>query len=308
MEGATLEYESEERTAATAAAAARRERGIGVLMLIVASVLWSLSGVFVKTLKLPPITFTLYRSIGAAMAMALAVPILRGRRPRRDWMAFSALVYTAVVALLITAMTRSTAAIGILLQYTSPVWCALLAWLMQGRRLDARTAVALGVATVGVVIMIAGQPAGHGWVGPVCGILSGIAFGGLALVLDKLDRASGGGVNPALIVLFNNLGAIAVLLGIALVGRQFAAPAWKAGIVMGVGVIQLAIPYVLFQFALRRVTPVDASLLTLVEPVLNPVWVALVTPERPDLATYLGGAAILVALVLEATKKGEKSA
>src|SRR5438477_124869 len=143
MEGATLEHESDERVAAAAALAARRERGVGVLMLIIASVLWSLSGVFVKTLKLPPITFTLYRSIG-----------------------------------------------------------------------------------------------------PVCGILSGIAFGGLALVLDKLDRVSGGGVNPALIVLFNNLGAIAVLVGIAVVGRQWVAPAWKAGIVMGVGVIQLAIPYV----------------------------------------------------------------
>ena len=46
-----------------------------------------------------------------------------------------------------------------------------------------------------------------------------------------------------------------------------------------------------------------AGLLTLLEPVLNPIWVALVTPERPDAATYVGGAAILVALVLEATKK-----
>jgi drug/metabolite transporter (DMT)-like permease len=60
---------------------------------------------------------------------------------------------------------------------------------------------------------------------------------------------------------------------------------------------------VLFQFALRRVTPVDASLLTLLEPVLNPIWVALLTPERPDLATYIGGAAIVVALIIEATKK-----
>lgn len=77
--------------------------------------------------------------------------------------------------------------------------------------------------------------------------------------------------------------------------------------IAGIGVIQLAAPYVLFQFSLRRVNAVDASLLTLLEPVLNPVWVALATAERPDVATMIGGTAILLSLVIEATKKGERA-
>ena len=85
------------------------ERMDGVAMLVVASALWSLSGVAVKTIKLPPITFTLYRSLGAAIAMAAMVPLLRGRGPRAGWMGASAGLYVAVVTLLIMAMTLSSA-------------------------------------------------------------------------------------------------------------------------------------------------------------------------------------------------------
>jgi drug/metabolite transporter (DMT)-like permease len=294
--------------AAEAAAAARAGRAVGVAMLVAASVLWSLSGVAVKTLHLPAIAFTLYRSLGAAAAMAVAAPLMTGRRPRGDWMAISAILYTGVVTLLVLAMTLSTAAVGILLQYTAPVWCALFAWFFQGRRIGPATAAALAIATMGVIVMIAGTRGAsvgqqHWSLGPTYGVLSGIAFGALILVLEKLDTFSGGGVNPALIVLLNNLGAAAVLVGLGIAMHVLRVPLWKAGAAMGVGVIQLAAPYVLFQFALRRVTPVDASLLTLLEPVLNPIWVALLTPERPDLATYIGGAAIVVALIIEATKK-----
>jgi drug/metabolite transporter (DMT)-like permease len=250
-----------------------------------------------------PIGFTFYRSIGAAVAMMGIAPFMSGRLPRGKWMGCSALLYTAVVALLVFAMTRSTAAVGILLQYTAPIWCALIAWLAQRRRIDGRTAWAMAVATIGIIVMIVGQPAGRGWAGPVTGLLSGIAFGALILVLEKLDRSGGGNVNPAMIVLLNNLGVIALLFPVAWATGALFIPAWKIAAVAGVGVIQLAVPYVLFQLALRRVQPVDASLLTLLEPVLNPVWVALATAERPDIATLIGGTAILASLILEATKK-----
>jgi drug/metabolite transporter (DMT)-like permease len=72
------------------------------------------------------------------------------------------------------------------------------------------------------------------------------------------------------------------------------------------GVGQLAIPSVLFQRVLRRVQSGDASLLILLEPVLNPVWVALATSERPDRWDVLGGIAILIAMVVEAVKQGKE--
>jgi drug/metabolite transporter (DMT)-like permease len=215
----------------------------------------------------------------------------------------SATLYTVVVSLLITSMTASTAATGILLQYTAPLFCALFAWAFLRRRISAGTMLAMSVAAAGIAIMVVGGWKGDNWVGPVTGLISGAAFGALILVLEKIDRAAGpGGANPFAIVLFNNAGAAAILLPLCAWQGALPAAPWKIGLVCATGVVQLAIPYVLFQLALRRVRPVDASLLILLEPVLNPVWVALATKERPDAFTLAGGVAILAAMVVEAVK------
>jgi drug/metabolite transporter (DMT)-like permease len=216
----------------------------------------------------------------------------------------SATLYTVVVSLLITSMTASTAAVGILLQYTAPLFCALFAWLFLRRVISKGTLFAMAVAALGIGIMVAGSwKGGEHWLGPVAGLISGAAFGALILVLEKIDRAAGpGGANPFAIVLFNNAGAAALLLPMCLGKGVLSAESWKLGAVCVTGVVQLAIPYVLFQLALRRVRPVDASLLILLEPVLNPLWVALATTERPDAFTVAGGVAILIAMIVEAVK------
>jgi drug/metabolite transporter (DMT)-like permease len=280
----------------------RRRRAVGVLILIVTSILWSLSGVVVKLVAIEPVPFAFWRSLAAGLVVVLLIPLSRDRLPDWRWMLLAVGIYTAVVSLLIIAMTRSTAAAGILLQYTGPAFCALLAWILQRRRISARTWLAVGIALGGVAIMVFGGEFPQGWVGPVCGILSGAAFGALILVLEKLDRLAGGRANPFAIVAMNNLGCAAVLWVIcAIWSIPVAVQSWQLAMVLGCGVVQLGIPYVLFQLGLRRVSPVDASLLILLEPVLNPVWVWLAMGERPDAATFVGGAAILAAMVLEAT-------
>ena len=257
----------------------------------------------VKVVRIDSLAFAFWRSLAAAAAMALLLPLGRGRLPPLPWMLASATLYTVVVSLLITSMTASTAAVGILLQYTAPVFCALFAWMFLRRRVSRGTLAAMCVAGVGIGVMIAGNWRGTELVGPVTGLISGAAFGALILVLEKIDRTVGpGGANPFAIVLFNNAGAAVILLPLCVTRGVVWHEPWKLALVCATGVVQLAIPYVLFQLALRRVRPVDASLLILLEPVLNPVWVALATSERPDAYTIVGGVAILIAMAVEAVK------
>ena len=288
----------------------RPSRSSGVVLLLVASALWSLSGVVVKVVNIHSLAFAFWRSLAAASIMLLLLPLGRGRLPPVPWMLASATLYTVVVSLLITSMTASTAAVGILLQYTAPLFCTGFAWLFLRRRISRGTLVAMTVAAIGIAIMVAGGwKGGENWVGPVTGLISGAAFGALILVLEKIDRAAGpGGANPFAIVLCNNGGAALLLLPICLPTGTLAVQPWQLGLVAATGAVQLAIPYVLFQLALRRVRPVDASLLILLEPVLNPVWVALATNEKPDAFTLAGGAAILVAMVVEAVKPVREAA
>jgi drug/metabolite transporter, DME family len=270
-------------------------------MLIAASTLWSLSGVVVKVVHVQPIAFAFYRSLAAAVAAALAVPLMSGRAPPVRPMVASGVLYTLVVALLISAMTAGTAASGILLQYTGPVFCAVFAVVFQGRRLTRRTIIALAIATAGVAVMVHGNFSGNLTV-PVCGVASGVAFGALILVLELVDPPGLRRVNPLLVVAINNGAAALLLLVPVLLWGHDPMSAKQIGLILATGVVQLAIPYLLFQLGLRRVQPVDASLLILLEPVLNPVWVWLAVGEMPERATFIGGAAILVTLIMEATK------
>ena len=285
--------------------AGTRRRSAGVIMLLVASVLWSLSGLAVKLAAMDALAFAMWRSLAGAVALGIALWFAPGRWPRAKWMIPTVLTYTAVVSLLLAAMTLGTAARGILLQYTGPVFCALFAWMFQSRRIGRYTAAALLVSGVGIAVMIAGAPAGGGWIGPTCGLLSGVAFGALILLLEKVNRSGDGAgdVNPIAITFLNNAGAAVILIILCMASHTpMRGDARQMAIVTVTGVIQLAIPYALFQMALKRVEPVDASLLILLEPVLNPIWVALVFPERPDWPTVVGGAAILAAMVIEALK------
>ena len=215
----------------------------------------------------------------------------------------SCLLHTAVVWLVIFAMMRATAATGILLQYTGPAFCALFAWVFQRRRIAPMTGVAILIAAVGIGIMFLGSH-GDGWTAPLCGLLSGVAYGGLILVLEKLGRPSDGRppASPFLIVMYNNLGTAVLLLPLAMAGGSLQVDWRQFALVSATGVLLLALPYLLFQLALRRVEPVDASLLILLEPILNPIWVAMAIGERPDLTTWIGGAAILLAMAMEAVK------
>jgi len=278
---------------------------VGVAMLVAVSVLWSFAGVAVKTAGMHPLGFAFYRCLFAALPMAVFAGLGVGRRPAARWMVLSVCVYTAVVTCFVASMSLSTAAAGIFLQYSAPAFCALLSWIFLRRRIGRRTFVALVVASAGIAVMVAFRPATQGVAGPALGLVSGVAFGALPLILAQVDRASSGRANPFLVVLFNNLGAVVILLPLCIATGSLGVQTRQLLIVAATGMFQLALPYVLFQLALRRVNVVDASLLILLEPVLNPLWVVLFVGERPDVATVIGGVAILAAFVVEVTKGQE---
>jgi drug/metabolite transporter (DMT)-like permease len=170
--------------------------------------------------------------------------------------------------------------------------------MLLGRHISRRTMIALVVGVGGVGIMVAGGE--FNALVLTVGLLSGVAFGGLILVLQRIE--SSGGINTFGVIFLNNLGCVILLLPICWRLGILRIESWKLATVLATGAVQLALPYVLFQLALRRVGPIEASLLILLEPVLNPIWVWLAVGERPDWATFAGGAAILTAMALEATK------
>ena len=93
---------------------------------------------------------------------------------------------------------------------------------------------------------------------------------------------------------------VARLVGIPALLSAPALPAsgWTALILLGV--VQLGLAYLLYSRAIRHVTALEAVLIPVLEPVLNPLWVMLAVGERPSGRSLLGGAIVLGAVTVRA--------
>jgi drug/metabolite transporter (DMT)-like permease len=126
--------------------------------------------------------------------------------------------------------------------------------------------------------------------GVLLGLGSGLAYAGVVIGMRGLR-----GADPVWLSAVNNvLGALA--LGAAMTAASHVPPLPsppQALALVAFGTVQMALPYTLFARGLREVTAAEAGLITLVEPILNPVWVVLVAHERPGAPTMLGGLLLL---------------
>jgi len=258
------------------------------LSLLGAGVLWSLGGVLIKGSPASAASITFYRSLFAGLAL---VPwMLRSRsRPRPADLAVGVLFYAVLLLCYVAATQQTTAANAILLQYTAPIYVILLGpWVLRERigRADALTAAA---CMAGIALLIAGNADGANTRGLLLGAVSGFFYGLFILWMRRLRYA-----DPAAVTCLNNLGV--ALLFLPVLPRVVVVEASALGWLALMGTVQIALPYVLFSRGLRVVSSTEASLLTLVEPLLNPLWVVLAIGERPSAATLVGGGLIVAAL------------
>ena len=268
----------------------------GHLLVLAAACLWSLGGLLIKLLMGPfhvdPRAVACLRSAIAGIILSWALPGI-SMAPR--WKMLGAgLGYTVVVAGFVASTHLTSAANAIFLEYAYPLFVAIGAVLFFSERLGKRTLVALALGMSGVAtILIFGWTPGEG-LGMVCGFSGAIGFAAFALFSRSIRYANPLGLSSAY-----NLMAAAILF----------IPAWGTfGISWGALLVliatatfQLGVPYALFIKGLRTIPATDAAIITLAEPILNPVWVWLFLGEVPHMGTLVGGVLILMALVARFT-------
>jgi len=259
-----------------------------VLLLVVTSLLWSLGGVLIKSVDWPSMAKAGARSGIAALIMWAWIG-----RPKFTWSATqigAALAYFGTVSLFVIANDRTTAANAIFLQYTAPIYVALLSgWFLgeKPRRID-WTCIAL--ALFGVALFFRDQFDTRGLLGMIVALGSGISFAAMVMLLRKEKDSS-----PESSLLLGNLLTAAIGLPFGL-GHGLTGSEWT---ILGIlGAVQLGIPYIIYSAAIRRVTALEAILIPMLEPILNPVWVALAKGEVPGPWSLLGGGFVLTAVLI----------
>ena len=258
------------------------------LYLLGGAVLWSTGGFFIKEIDAGATSITFFRCLFAGLLLA---PAVAGRRfPSPPDIVVSIGLFALLLGLYVGATKETTAANAIFLQYTAPLYVIAFAPALLGERLRSRDAVPFAICLGGIAVLFIGNSGSGDVVGLLLGAGSGFFYGLFLLWLRRVSHA-----DPVAITFANCMG-VAVLFSFALLKRDVDAEDLALLFIMGA--VQFALPYLLFTRGLREVESAEASLLALVEPVLNPVWVALFYGEEPTVATVIGGAVIITGLAV----------
>jgi len=261
------------------------------LFLVSAAVLWGLSGVLLKSV--PEVHWLMVAGMRSAFGLFMFLPGFAQPRPPAGKLVLGIGLYAIVVTGLMGAMQLGTAAQGIWLQYIAPAVVALWVWLVQRQRLRRTETAAVLLTVVAVVLIVTGGASRAHSQSVLLGVVSGFGFGFFVVLLKSLGDAP-----PASIYLWANLGVAVVVLPLGMALGIPVPTAPRALFLLAfMGFFQLCLPYDLFQRGLARTRAVEAALIVLLEPILNPIWVYLFIGEVPSPRVIAGCALIAVGLV-----------
>jgi len=265
------------------------KRNQAALLLLGAALCFSLGGVLIKWVHWNPIAIAGVRSGVAAILVYLVFP-----RMRFTWSFYQlagAVAYASNMVLFVVANKMTTAANAVVLQYTAPAWVALFsAWFLKERirRSDWLT---IGLVSGGIFLFFVDRLTFSGLWGNIWAIASGFSYAWVFLLfrrqkdLDPYGSLFLGNVLTALICIPFMLQGSLDLKGVA-------------GLLL-LGLVQIGVAYSLYSVAIKHVTALDASIILLLEPVLNPVWTFLALGEVPGRWAVVGGVIILGAVTYQ---------
>lgn len=270
---------------------------LAVLALIVTAALWSIGGLLIKSVQ-----WNAFGIAGARSLIALLVflPFVKQCRFRFSVpMVMGALSYSLTTILFTAANKTTTAANAILLQYTAPVFVILMASVFLKERMTKVDVLCVGGVLVGLVLFVVEGIGGGHLFGDLLALLSGVSFAGLAVSMRAQKDAK-----PMESVILGNLLNAVVCLPI---GFSISLPQGGLIYLVLLGLVQLGFSYLLYSYAVRYVSALQTVLLTMLEPLLNPVWVFLATGEKPGLLAVTGGMIVLSMVVLHAILKNREA-
>lgn len=275
----------------------RMNRKRAVLLLIITSILWSFGGIGIKLMSWNGFAIAGLRSLLAA-AVILAV-IRRPRLPRTPYQIAAILCYVGLVSLIVVSTKLTTAANAILLQYTAPVYSAVLGILVLKEPVRKKDVITILLIMSGLVIFLYDGLSGGRLLGNLRALGSGVCYGAMNVFMRK-----GGNSAPAENVFWGNIATFLIML--PLMGKPEMTPV-NIGMILFLGFIQLGLAYLLYTAAISHVNALEATVITVLEPILSPVWVMLFYGEIPSILTVIGGMIVLAAICgKEMLTRGQK--
>lgn len=278
----------------------QRSHRRGQVLIVLSSIFWSTAGALQRELSVDTATQVAGRAAVASIVMVTLATLQTRESPvaslrRAGWPGFwFAVCMAGASGLFIYALNRTTVANVIFLQALAPLLAVGLAWLVMRERASNRSWCAMAIAVGGVAIMVGG-PGGGPVIGFVAAALVALLFA-VTIVAARHARATS--MLPAVA-----LGQV-ILVICAAPFADFGSITQHDLVVMVImGVLQTGLGQLFFVMGARLIPTTMVALITLLEVVLAPVWVWMFHSETPGGGTLIGGAVVLMAVVLQSTEK-----
>ncbi|KJF28422.1 membrane protein [Clostridium aceticum] len=259
-----------------------------VVYLLISAFLLSLGGVFIKSIHLHPFALAGFRSSIAAIFVWFMI-----EKPKFTWsktQVLGGLAYAGMMLSFVTACKWTTAANAILLQYTAPIYVALFGFMFLKEKTTRLDWITVFCVFSGMTLFFVGDLQPQNIIGNLLAIVSGMSLAAMVLLLRKQKDES---PFESLLIgnIFTAIIALPFMLRSTLVVTDFAG-------LLFLGVFQLGLSYLLYAAATKQVTAMETVLITVIEPIMNPVWVLLLIGETPGKWAFVGGAVVLIAVTM----------
>jgi len=262
----------------------------GPLCLIAASVFWSLGGVLIKHVPWSGMSIIGIRAVLAAIVFGIYRKSAKIKFTTGNCLAAVCLSGTTIMYVFANQLT--TAAAAIMLQFTAPVFVLLLNFIFHRKKPKFSEILAVFFTLLGMLLFF-GDELGEGQLlGNVLAICSGLSFAGV-FVFNKRPDA-----DPQHSIMLGFYLNSLIWLPFAFFDKAITPDPVTWSLIALMGLVQVGLAYVFFSVGIKTTPALLACLITALEPVLNPLWVALTTTERPGRYALAGGVVIIATIVI----------
>ncbi len=260
-----------------------------LLSMVLASVFWSIAGLFIKQITWHPLVIAGLRSL--ICGLFLFVFIDKKKIYINKNILFGSVMYVFVAGLFVMANKYTTSTNAILLQFTAPIWVVAISILFLKQTPSKKDLLAVTVVLIGMVLFFMGDLEVGNIYGNIMAIMAGVSLAVMLIIMRGETNSS-----PLLIPLIGNFILFVVTLPALFVLQPQFSTTNVVNIVI-LGIFQLGMGYLLFSIAVPYVSTLEAALIMVIEPLLNPVWVLIFLGERPTIQAIVGGVVVVVSVV-----------
>jgi len=266
----------------------KNQRTKAIIYTIISAALLSSGGILLKFIDMHPMAIASSRGMIATLIVWIYL-----RKPNFTFskaQVIGGISYSLMVTTFILANKLTTAANAIVLQYTAPIWVAILgAWILK-EKIKIYDYFSIVFVSLGMVLFFLEDMGGGSLAGNTVAILSGVVLAASTIAMRLQKDGS-----PVETTLLGHM--ITIFIGLPFVFNANFTLQNIIGLIL-LGVFQIGISYILYALAIKHLKALESMLIMFLEPILNPIWVAIFYGEKPSLYSLIGGIIILITLAI----------